>query len=212
MTTSTPTPEPRRADASALAILAGNLFTIGLALWQGWDLGPLLWVYWCQSVTIGFFNFLRMMKLQDFTTEGLTSNGRPVPETPAGKRSTAIFFLFHYGFFHLAYLVFIAAHGSGFDPGDWLWVAAGALGFLASHSFSFRYNVAKDLEGRPNLGAMMFIPYCRIVPMHLTIIFGGAMAKSQLALLFFLVLKSAADQLMHHVEHAMMRKSLRAGR
>lgn len=28
-------------------------------------------------------------------------------------------------------------------------------------------------EGVPNLGAMMFAPYARIVPMHMTIILGG---------------------------------------
>lgn len=196
------------SDKSALGILLSNVLAIALALWQNWDLGQLMWIYWCQSVIIGFFNFLRMMKLKKFTTAGLTSNGRRVPEDASGKRSTAIFFLVHYGFFHVVYLAFLFGQIGEFDSMDWLWIAIGAAGFLVSHSFSFRYNVERDLEGRPNLGTMMFLPYCRVVPMHLTILFGSLMVKSRLALLFFLVLKSIADHIMHHVEHSMMRKSL----
>lgn len=196
------------SDKSALGIVLSNVLAIGLALWQNWDLGPLMFIYWCQSVIIGFYNFQRMMKLKKFSTEGLTSNGTRVPEDASGKRSTAIFFLCHYGFFHAAYFAFLLGHITRFEAMDWLWIAVGAGGFLISHTFSFRYNVEQDLKGRPNLGTMMFLPYCRVVPMHLTIIFGAAMAKTRFALLFFLVLKSIADHLMHHFEHAMMRKSL----
>ena len=50
---------------------------------------------------IGYFNYRRMLMLRNFTTEGLSSNGKSVPETAKGKRDTANFFLLHYGFFHL---------------------------------------------------------------------------------------------------------------
>lgn len=51
---------------------------------------------------------------------------------------------------------------------------------------------------------MMFFPYARIIPMHLTIIFGGMLsewtfaAKTTLAL--FMLLKTFADVIMHVVE------------
>ena len=54
-------------------------------------------------------------------------------------------------------------------------------------------------------------PYLRVVPMHLTIIIGGAIAGSQMALAGFLTLKTLADYLMHRLEHAMMRKSQETG-
>ena len=47
----------------------------------------------------------------------------------------------------------------------------------------------------------MFTPYLRIVPMHLTIIFGGLMAHTNAGLLLFGVLKTVADVAMHAVEH-----------
>ena len=199
--------DPSPIDRSAVGIALGNAFTIALAVWQDWDLGPLLFIYWWQSVIIGAFNFLRMLMLKRFSTEGLTSNGNPVPETFGGKMSTSFFFLVHYGFFHLIYMVFISKHAGGFDAATWTWIIAGVVGFFVSHLFSFRYNVRRDLEGRPNLGTMMFLPYCRVVPMHLTIIFGAGLAKSRSTLLLFLVLKSAADHVMHKVEHRMMRKA-----
>ncbi len=201
-----PLPAPDRGDQSGIAILLANAVTIALALWQNWDLSPILAVYWCQSVTIGAFHFCRMHMLKNFTTEGLSSNDQPVPETPQGKRSTANFFLLHYGFFHLVYFVFISTSFPWDDRATLLWVAAGALGFLLSHALSFRRNVAEDLKRRPNLGAMLFLPYLRIVPMHLTIIVGGALSGSRIVLTLFLVLKSFADYLMHRLEHAIMRK------
>ncbi|MHC4953205.1 MAG: DUF6498-containing protein [Planctomycetota bacterium] len=211
-----PLPAPR--NHSGLAILLSNGITIALAMAQNWDLRPLLALYWCQSVIIGGFNFLRMIRLRSFSTEGLSSNGQPVPETSKGKWSTAIFFAIHYGFFHLGYLVFIVAFTVGGegkstfggpwqpDAYDWLWLGVGVAAFFAAHWFSFRKNVAADLAGRPNLGTMMFLPYARILPMHLTIIFGFWMGSNRGALLLFMLLKTGADFLMHVVEHRVMQK------
>jgi hypothetical protein len=80
-------------DRSLWFLLLANGVTILLAIAQDWNLSTLLWIYWCQSVTIGVLNFVRMLEL-----------GEPKP---------AIFFLLHYGFFHLGYLVFLTAGGMG---------------------------------------------------------------------------------------------------
>ncbi len=205
---------------SSLAILLSNLAAIAVAVVQNWDLRPLLIVYWAQSVIIGFFNFIRIIKLKDFSTEGLTSNGKRVTEDAKGKWSTAIFFLVHYGFFHFGYAIFIGAASFGkMDTADgekWaplqsdtVGVLVAILGFFISHAFSFRQNVKADLAGRPNLGTMMFLPYARVVPMHLTIIFGLGMGNNRWALFLFLLLKTGADVLMHKVEHRVMQKNLK---
>ena len=206
-----------RGPHTGIGILLGNLLAIGLAVTQDWDLRPMLAIYWAQSVIIGFFNFLRIIRLENFSTEGFTSNGKPVPETEKGKWSTAIFFAFHFGFFHLVYLVFLV--GMAFDGGsgesgeaaswipgkvDLFWIGAAVLGFLASHWFSFRRNVAADLDGRPNLGTMMFLPYARIIPMHLAILLGFGLASNMLGVLLFSSLKTLADLLMHWVEHRVL--------
>ncbi|MEM7284448.1 MAG: DUF6498-containing protein [Pseudomonadota bacterium] len=217
-TTSSSTTEPKARDYSGLAVIAANVFTIVLAFVENWDIRPLLIIYWAQSVIIGVSNFFRMVFLKDFSTEGLTSNGEPVPETEKGKWSTAIFFAIHYGFFHVVYAVFVfgAALGGDLDDkfgGTWepgsleqfAMVIAVAV-FAVGHWFSFRTNVEADLKGRPNLGKMMFLPYARIIPMHLTIIFGFGFGSNRYALLLFLALKTGADWLMHVVEHQVLQK------
>ena len=212
----------RTSNNSWLAILLSNAFSIGLAILQNWDLRPLLIIYWAQSTIIGVFNFIRMIRLQRFTTDGLTSNGKPVPETPQGKRNTAIFFAFHYGFFHLGYAVFVfgIALGGSLDKefgGPWepwwyeiLSIVLAIAAFLGGHWVSFQQNVEADIAGCPNLGTMMFLPYARIVPMHVTIIFGTQLESNRNALLLFLLLKTGADLLMHVVEHRILQNSTKA--
>ncbi len=213
----------KKGDFSGFSILAGNAFTIVLAMTQGWDLGPLLVIYWAQSVTIGVFHVFRMLKLRQFCTEGFTSNGQRVPETERGKRSTALFFAIHYGFFHFGYAIFLlsgmfggsdelpegaAAVSKGGGDFDLIWLVLGILGFVVSHWFSFFRNVSSDIERRPNLGVMMFLPYLRIIPMHLTIVLGGAMdaGGGWMVLLLFLLLKTGADYGFHIVEHRVLQK------
>ena len=69
-----------------------------------------------------------------------------------------------------------------------------------------KHNLEKDSERVPNIGTVMFFPYLRIIPMHLTIIFGGMFAKeSTIVLLIFLGLKTFADVLMHVIEHSKLK-------
>ncbi|MEC5129647.1 DUF6498-containing protein [Verrucomicrobiales bacterium BCK34] len=203
------------SDYSGKSILLSNGFAILLAVVQGWPLFPLLVVYWSQSVIIGGFNVARILKLQRFSTEGFTSNGRPVPENEKGKRSTASFFAMHFGIFHLVYLIFLAGGASTFIKTldgeksltfELLWILFAVVGFLISHWFSYRRNVEADLEGRPNIGLMMMLPYLRVVPMHITIIVGGSISSGGWLLIIFMVLKTAADYGMHIAEHRIMRK------
>ena len=44
-------------DRSVRSLILANGITIALALILRWELGPLMWVYWAQSVTIGIFQF-----------------------------------------------------------------------------------------------------------------------------------------------------------
>src|SRR5690606_9532858 len=115
--------------------------------------------------------------LKNFSTEGLKSNNKPVPETAAGKISTGIFFLIHYGFFHFIYAVFLssglpmmfnAQEQSVFSS----YFVYAAVIFLVNYTVEFFYYL-KEREPIPNLGNMMFAPYARIIPMHITIIFAG---------------------------------------
>ena len=196
---------------SMLPLLAANLLIIVIAVAAGWRAADVLWIYWGQSVVIGVFNVVRMWNLRRFSTDGLKQNNKPVPETEAGKRGAAIFFFFHYGFFHLIYALFLGSmtngEGSPFEPMVLLCIGL----FVLTHGYSWLRTREADEAGKPNLGAVMFLPYARILPMHFTIIFGGLlMGNSTLLLILFLLLKTAADCLMHLVEHAWLRKQASA--
>ena len=211
-------------DRSLQPILAANIATIVAALVFDWGLGQLLWPYWIQSVIIGYYARYRILMLKDFCTEGFTVNDRPVDPTPETQRQTANFFAMHYGIFHLGYLGFLtsftaSSDGSGYVPVtdantgeiytmefghtdgiDLLIYLALGIGFWLSHRASHQEHVRADLARKPNIGTLMFLPYLRVIPMHLTIIF-GAMLSGGLALIFFAALKTAADIAMHRVEH-----------
>lgn len=202
-------------DRAAIGILGSNLVTLVFAVWQGWTLLVLLWPYWIQSVVIGWFSFRRLGALQRFSTEGFKVNGRPVEESAATRDGTARFFALHFGLFHVVYLVFLLiytttgtaladAHDSGaamggLGPLDPLLLAALGLGFVYSHAASHREHRAADLAGRPNIGTLMFLPYARVLPMHLMII-GGVLFSGEPGIWLFGTLKTFADLLMHRVE------------
>jgi hypothetical protein len=199
-----PGPQPRRSRAAA-AIVAANAMTLVMGVVLQWSLGSLIWPYWLQSLVIGFFARRRILALQSFSTEGFYVNDRPVLPTPETRRSTANFFALHYGFFHAVYVVFLVALAPP-RAQDLPWFAVALVSFVLGHERSFREHVARDLAGRPNIGTLMFLPYARIVPMHLIII-GGVLwvgAASSRALALFVALKTGADLLMHSVEHRVL--------
>ncbi len=196
-------------DTSLWSLIGSNIIGLMIAFKEGWGILPLLWIYWGQSVSIGIINVIRMLSLKDFTTEGLTSNGRPVPASRAGQISTALFFAVHYGFFHLVYAVFLGAgifSKGGLAPGESSYILFTGIIFLSNHLFSFFHNREADAPGQ-NLGTVMFFPYIRIVPMHIFIIFGGLVSTvsgggNWVLLTLFVFLKTGADALMHLIEHA----------
>jgi Na+/H+ antiporter NhaD/arsenite permease-like protein len=198
-------------ERPARLLVLSNLVTIVIALVQGWSASEVMWIYWAQSIVIGFFNVLRMFRLHEFSTDGVKMNDRPVQPTPSTRRSMATFFAFHYGFFHFIYFFFLAADGALPRGTELISFAVCIAAFVVNHTVSFRENVEEDLKRRPNIGSMMFFPYLRIIPMHLTIILGGIFPReSRWVLLLFLSLKTVADLAMHLVEHGKFTVSTQA--
>lgn len=214
----------RPADHAVTGIVLMNVLVIVVALVSGDGLVMLMWPYWIQSVVIGYYNVRRIQKLQRFSTDGLKINGSAVDPTPSTKRQTWVFFTIHYGFFHFGYFIFLLAFSAGalaeqvtdadvaamgisaISPWQALWIASTAVGYLVSHGQSHREHVEADLRGTQNIGTLMFVPYIRIVPMHITIII-GAMLGDGLGLLLFGSLKTVADVVMHKVEHRLLQKA-----
>jgi len=199
-------------DISTWILLASNIWVLILYLKDGSDLGTILIIYWIQSVIIGFFNFFRILGLKEFSTEGFMVNGRAVEPTRKTKIQVAWFFAFHYGFFHLIYAiflisVFIAPEDSG-PISLSLILGSGAI-FFANHLFSYFYNRKRD-TGEENIGQVMFLPYARILPMHLMIIF-GVFLKGSFGLIIFIVMKTIADLVMHIFEHKKLKMAGNVG-
>ena len=194
------------SDHSVTALLLSNFVTIILAVYQQWDVSVLMWIYWGQSVVIGYFNVQRIVDLKEFSTRGFRINNQAVDPTPETQRKTAVFFALHYGFFHLAYLVFLGTQTETAAVFPVVSVVLCVLVFYINHRFSYHYNQSMEQGRVPNIGSIMFFPYVRIIPMHLMIVAGGTFfAGSQGALITFLLLKTAADVAMHVIEHAMAR-------
>jgi hypothetical protein len=195
------------ADYSLWGIVLANGLPLALALLLSWPLSVLLWPYWAQSVIIGLFNVRRMLLLERFTTDGLRVNGRVVQPTAAVRWQVALFFLAHYGMFHLVYVMFLTLQ-TPLPAAERGWVLLLAVVFAVSHGLSHQEHLQHDLRGGTNLGTLMFVPYLRVIPMHLTIIFGmGFLQGGSGALWLFAALKTAADAAMHKVEHHLMRAS-----
>lgn len=116
-----------------------------------------------------------------------------MPENEQGKRSTANFFVLHYGGFHLGYLVFLLAEHRISGLWDMAILFACGVSFVLSQRNTYAMQHAADLRGRPNLGKLMFMPYVRILPMHLGIIFGSGLGGGVFSLVLFTALKTLAD-------------------
>ncbi len=85
------------SDPSALSLAFANLIVIALATIEGWNLATVLWVYWCQSIIIGFFSLMRMFSIRDYSTEGVLIGDKPVLPSPSTKAHLAVAFIAGYG-------------------------------------------------------------------------------------------------------------------
>ena len=211
-------------DPSLLTLLGSNLVTIVVAVVENWRVWDVVWIYWSQSVTIGWFSWLRMRHLKRFSSDGLKIGGAPVPMTAEGARMAANLLGGTNAFFHAGYLFWLVILASGtwsrMTRGDLIAMALCTGSFIINHWFSYRHNLEADLTRKPNIGNIGCLPLARVMPMHLTIIFCGGLSSlagpgsriaSAFALIFFLGLKTLADVFMHAIEHQDREQGVRLG-
>jgi hypothetical protein len=212
-TTVKQTKNPMLHDQSLWFLIFANLITIVFAVAQGWSVVAVMWIYLFQSLIIGFFSFIRILLMKEYYSSPYKISGAQIiilePSTmQKSKTSTAFFFVFHYGFFHFCYAFFLFTmtvnnpYDNSASDINFLYIGISVLIFFINHLFSFVYNSKRE-EEEQNINKLMALPYLRIIPMHLTIIFGFAI--STLALPFFLLLKTGADVIMHVSEHKKLR-------
>ena len=198
-----------RSDNSLFVLIAVNIAVLVVALVMQMSLRGLMLVYWTQSVVIGLCHVVRMVRLRRWSSRAASVGGVTLDINVSGrsKREIAVFFLFHYGIFHAGYLVFIVAAAK---PGELAGIGAYAVcgaAFAANHLYSLRHNLARDAAGAPHIGALMMLPYVRILPMHVVIATGLYLTGGAAGLLVFGALKTVADALMHTIEHHVLQSA-----
>lgn len=215
----------RPKDAAVAGILAGNALTLLAALIFDWGLVEVLWPFWIQSVVIGWYARKRVLRLGDLRVDGTRPASGPGQAHSGSPRLLANFFALHFGGFHVVYLVFLLAFTLSASPEgfidvhhantgetiaarvgrvstlDGLVFAGLGWAFWRAHRASHAEHVAADLAGQPNIGTLMFLPYLRVIPMHLTLLLGVFLGGGTWAIALFVALKTLADVGMHRVEH-----------
>jgi hypothetical protein len=151
-------------------------------------------LYWCQSVLIGVFNFLDMVTAKNLKAD-ITVNGKPA--TPAqAKGCLPLFFLVHYGIFHGVYLIFLMMDLKLTDT-NFSYLRLALAGVLLQQVIQFVQMKTKYAQTTRTLSSLIFIPYLRIVPMHLTILLPKFLSWTPA--LTFLILKTIFDVIGHLV-------------
>ena len=204
-----------------ISLLCSNIITIVLAVAGNWDAATVLFIYWAQSIIIGLFTIISLIRAD---TAALTADISPSAEKNVSvgmmnryfagyyKYFIAGFFALHYGLFHWGYYEFIVDSGL-FGVVDFsspeVWASCGL--FFANHLYSSLYYRHDERKGGDYIAEEFFHPYSRIFPMHLTIIFGAILVSVLSAagiestlpvVVLFLVLKVYADLIMHIKKHA----------
>jgi hypothetical protein len=181
-------------DKEFWLILAFNLVLIVTYYLGETSASLLVMLYFIQSLFIGLQYFVRLFAL-GFIYHKI--------DPKHNRFALPFFFLFHYGFFHIVYFVFLISivvklPGS-VDPSS---VKLFALALLGNTILSSISDIKKDLVEPKVPIVVMFQPYFRIVPMHLFIMLAFAtdsISTLSNAFLLFIILKSIADVSMHIV-------------
>ena len=156
----------------------------------------LIWLYWTQSVMMGIFNAVDILTVRTVQTEPDKETGQPVSSMFKYRVRGAVFFTLHYGFFHLVYLIFIATMKRS-GPFQWDFFKYFLIAFFVGQVINFVQHKIQQRRAASSIGAMFFVPYLRIIPMHLTILVPAFLNISNLGI--FLILKSVADVVMYVV-------------
>ena len=209
-----------------------NLIFVPIIFYQQLNPFMMIFLYWMESIIIGFFNIFKMILAgmfdqdRNFYLAGLL-----------GAIGLTLFFIIHFGGFNAGHFVFLLVFSminSGaenelqlawdnflhaFSP---LGIASSkqllfspffaVLLLFSSHLLSFIINFLKPAKFyKQQVTELMFIPYKRVIVMHITII-ASAFALvyyMDLGLVFIVilsVLKTSVDVFSHIKEHSKQEK------
>lgn len=179
------------SDPGFWFLLLINSYLIYYYLQTPGEFNTIVWIYWLQSVLIGFFTFIQLLRIKNPDEKSLTMNNQPISKNSMG--CAAFFFLAHYGFFHFVYAIFLLFSFSK-GANTKIILITGCI-FLIESTMQLLIRKKNVLEQQENVGRIFTTPYLRIVPMHLMIFLPNILDMS--VTVVFLILKTVADIAMY---------------
>ncbi len=180
-------------DYGLWLLLALNAYSIYYYFQHPNSINTLIAIFWIQSMMIGVFTVIGMLSFSNKNFGDLTINNQKQDKPGCA----AAFFAVHYGMFHFGYLIFLTTQVLKISLLDWDFIKLSFWAILAGCIMQFVQDKIHNKTANINFGAMFFMPYARIIPMHLTILLPVFFHIS--APLVFLSLKAVADVIMHIV-------------
>ncbi len=190
-------------DPSFIILLLVNAFCIYYFDQHPEGFKTVVWIYWVQSVLIGLFNFLDLLTIKNADPAGFKINDKPYDNSVGSRGCAAFFFLFHYQVFHLVYAIFIFAQVKG--PLDFRVFVISVAIIAIELAMGFVRNKRYQQKNRVNVGHLFFLPYLRIIPMHLMILLPAFLGLS--STMIFLLLKTLADIGMYFLTRRMYQRN-----
>jgi len=197
------------ARPTILVMILANLIPVAGVLFLGWEVFPLMLLFWAENVIVGLINVARMLMVDPGNAREWASKIFLVP-----------FFCFHYGMFTLVHGIFVFVLFGGVfaeEPTDSIEQApalisdfglAWAIGVIAlSHIVSFFVNYIGHGEYKTaTVQGLMMQPYGRVILLHMTIL-GGAFLMAMLGspvwgLVLLIIAKIILDVRAHINEHS----------
>ena len=195
---------------SVIALILANLVPVGGVLFFGWEVFPLMFLFWSENVIVGAFNVLRMIFAMPFKVGVL-------PMIP--------FFCVHYGLFTFVHGIFvIELFGGGLKsrggfPGPEIFLETmreyhlgwAVLGLAVSRGISFATNYVGQGEFRRiDPSTLMIQPYGRIFVLHISLLAGGTLMQAMRSPVAGLLLLVALKILLDLAGHLRERKKFAA--
>ncbi len=194
---------------SVIAIILTNLVPIYGVLFMGWQVFPVMFLFWMENVIIGVSNVFKMLVSSPGNFGQWMSKVIMIP-----------FFCVHYGMFTLVHGILILTLFGGFNhPGSvmpgfsavfgligTLQIGGAVLALILSHTLSFITNYIGNGEYKTaTLSELMVQPYGRVIILHLTILIGGflvmALGSPIIGLILLIALKTFIDLKSHIKQH-----------